>query len=481
MDNFKPNRGGFKNRANAANAALKKGTLSNLYQQSELKTENKVLAESDDELIDAAPKIETPKINKNIPSPASEQSDDSNLLDDIDLDANLTDFIDKTPAQDEEEAPLKKSELKKRAKADLKAAKKAERAKHSGTIKLVVFLVILLAGLSAGAFFFFKPKLSEELADSTIENQGAQADLIYYSALTGREVANADQVHLATTCVMIENSTDARPQSGLNQAGVIYETIAEGGITRFMAIFQDTKPNYIGPVRSARIAFVELGKPYHCTFAHAGGSGNALQQLRGNFGYRNLDDDGSGKTFYRIRERHSPHNLYTNFERIDAYNFSKGYATSDYTGFTRIKADTTPDTTGAKANKIRIGMSSPLYNPIYEYDATTNTYLRSHERGGAHKSRNLDGSEIQNAPNVVIAMKTTTVPRGGPDGYADYVTTGENDAYVFQNGTVTAGKWRRASADDELKFYNEQGQEIALNRGQVWISLYPSTSTVTWE
>ncbi len=481
MDNFRPNRGGFKNRADAANAALKKGTLSNLYQQSELTKEDKAVAQADDELISPAPKIEKPKVQKPTSALAAEQANDDNLLDDIDLDANLTDFIDKTPVQDESETPLKKSELKKRAKADLKAAKKAERAKHSGRTKLIIFLVILFAGLGTGAYFFFKPSLSDELADGSSENQGAQADQIYYSALTGREVANADQVNVATTCVMIENSTDARPQSGLNQAGVVYETIAEGGITRFMAVFQDTKPDYIGPVRSARIAFVELGKPYHCTFAHAGGSGNALEQLRGNYGYRNLDDDGSGKTFYRIRERRSPHNLYTNFERIDAFNFSKGYSNSEYTGFTRVKPDTAPDTTGAKANKIRIGMSSPLYNPIYDYDAATNTYLRSHERGGAHNSRNLDGSEVRNAPNVVIAMKTTTVLRAGPDGYSDYVTTGENDVYVFQNGTVTAGKWRRESADAELKFYDEQGKEIALNRGQVWITLYPSTTTVTWE
>ncbi|GEM_PF-407668 len=479
MDNFKPNRGGFKNRADAANAALKKGTLTNLYAQSEIAKEEKAKNISDDELIATTPKVEAEPVKQTKPDGSAESND---LLDTIDLDSDIENFIEKTDAPSETEAPLKKSELKKRAKEDRKKLKKAAQAQKRKKALPIIICILVLAGICAGAAFYLRPKYSEDKNNETPEDQIAEADKIYYSALTGREVADETQVHAATTCVMIENSTSARPQSGLNQAGVVYETIAEGGITRFMAVFQDTKPDYIGPVRSARIAFVELGKPYHCTFTHAGGSGNALDQLRGNFGYRNLDDDGSGKTLFRIRGRAAPHNLYTNFANIDAWNFSKGFSSSEYTGFTRINPDVAVENAGAKASTIRIVMSGPLYNPIYRYDANNNVYLREHERGGPHNSRNLDGSEVQNSPSVVIAAKTTTVPRGGPDGYADYVTTGENDAHIFQNGTVTIGKWKRANADEELKFYDASGNEIALNRGQVWISFYPSNGgNVTWE
>ncbi len=386
-------------------------------------------------------------------------------------------FLDNNEEVDEETPKEKKSAKKKRIKAE----KKAETGrKVKKVIGRIILLVILLGLVGAGAWFFLQTEKKTEVVGE-IEKNETPADEIYYSRLTGKEVTNKDIPTQAATCIMIENSPEARPQSGLNEAGVIYEAIAEGGITRFLAIFQETKPNYIGPVRSVRLTFVEMAKPYHCSIAHVGGSDNALRLIRNNSSFRDIDQFYNAKAYWRIRSRYSPHNVYTRFSMLDELNYSKGYRTSEFSGFARVKPDTKPEELAQKANKITISMSSNLYSPVYNYDANSNKYLRSYVQGGAHYSQYEDGAKVQNAPDVVIAMKVTAVSRTGEEAYADYTTTGTGDAVIFQNGGVIQGRWQRADKDSELKFVDTSGNDIQLGRGQTWITLYPSSGKVTWE
>ena len=125
-------------------------------------------------------------------------------------------------------------------------------------------------------------------------------------------------------------------------------------------------------------------------------------------------------------------------------------------------------------------MSSDLFSPVYAYNEETHKYARSHAYGGAHYSVTRDGQLSQNSPDVVIAMKVNSYNRPGTP-YADYTTTGSGDAYIFQTGGVIEGQWKRENADAELRFVDKDGEDIPLVRGQVWISLYPSNSKVSWE
>ena len=193
-----------------------------------------------------------------------------------DLSHNDEDVIEKASRKDSKLlAKEKEKNAKKLAKIEAKNAKKASKSQKKSwkekkekspknKKKLVIFLVVIFVLLGAGValFFLMGPKISEQ--DYSGNKIRTTADEIYYSKLTGREVS-ADKVGIAATCIMIENSPDARPQSGLDQAGVIYEAIAEGGITRFMAIFQESKPQYIGPVRSLRMTYAEFAN--HTTAA----------------------------------------------------------------------------------------------------------------------------------------------------------------------------------------------------------------------
>ena len=107
---------------------------------------------------------------------------------------------------------------------------------------------------------------------------------------------------------MIENSPDARPQSGIKQAGVVYEAIAEGGITRFLALYQEAKPGLIGPVRSVRMYYVDWAAPYNASIAHIGGSAAALAEVR-NGNYRDIDQFFNSGSYWRAIA--TPRTMYT--------------------------------------------------------------------------------------------------------------------------------------------------------------------------
>ena len=356
-----------------------------------------------------------------------------------------------------------------------------EKLRKHIALKTIITTIVLLALIGGGVWFFFFSTINTNNDLNEVGGNLILPDEIYYSPLTGLETNNKAVPTMATTCIMIENSPDARPQSGLNEAGVIYEAIAEGGITRFLAIFQEAKPNYVGPVRSVRMTFVELAKPYHCSIAHVGGSDNALKLIRNNAEFRDIDQFFNSSYYWRIRSRYAPHNVYTRFSMLDELNANKGYTTSEFNGFTRRKADTAPEAPATKASKITINMSSNLYSPVYNYDANTNKYLRSYVQGGVHYSMAEDGTKTQNSPDVVIAMKVSSIARSSETQYADYVTTGSGDAVVFQNGGVIEAHWSRNDINSELKFTDNNGNEIQLNRGQTWITLCPNNKTITWE
>ena len=404
---------------------------------------------------------------------------------DDDLSRNNEDVIQEASKKDKKRLEKQaQKDAKKREKYTQKDHKKAQKAKKSGDSKIKTFFkifipLLILAGVFVGAYFIF---LSPEINEKSSEQGQAQtkADEIYYSKLTGRTV-NQSQVGAAATCVMIENSPDARPQSGLDEAGVVYEVIAEGGITRFMAIFQEAKPQYIGPVRSVRMTFAQFAKPYNCSIAHVGGSANALNLIRNNPEFRDIDYGFNDDFYWRASHRYAPHNVYTSFDKLDALNQGLGYTTSNFNGFTRVKPDTKTQSDNITARTISITMSSDMFNPVYTYNEATNTYDRGYADGETHEVVSESGVISRVSPDTVIAMEVTAIARSSEEQYSDYVTTGSGKAFIFQNGTVIAGTWERADENSELNFLDENGNTVALNRGQTWITAYPNSNTITWE
>lgn len=296
---------------------------------------------------------------------------------------------------------------------------------------------------------------------------------MYYSPLTGVEVKDEAATHQAVTAIMLENSPDARPQSGLKQAGVVYEAIAEGGITRFLALYQEAKPQLIGPVRSVREYYVDWLTPYQASIAHVGGSAQALSLVR-NGSYRDIDQFFNAGSYWRASDRYAPHNVYTNFTKLDSLNKSKGYTSSTFTAWPRQDGKAAKKPT---ATSIAINFSSADYNTTYSYDAKNNIYKRS-EGGQPH----MDREKGQITPSVVIAMHVD-MSLVMQDGYREHITTiGSGKATIFQNGTAQTITWKKASRGAQIEFLDEAGKPVPLDRGQTWVAAVPNSGgSVSWK
>jgi hypothetical protein len=308
------------------------------------------------------------------------------------------------------------------------------------------------------------------------------------SALTGVEV-DLETAKRPVTGVMIENSIDARPQAGLVDAGVVFEAIAEGGITRFLALFQESQPESIGPIRSARPYYVQWAAGFDAAYVHSGGSGEAIALIQ-KLGVKDLDHANNPNFFDRVNNRYAPHNVYTTMARLDELKNSKGFTSSEFTGFTRVKkadddkkqADTpaptepTDATTEVPAEtapanaatNLAFNISGPLYNTTYAYDATTKTYQRSM----ANQPHTDERSGKQITPKVVVALITSYSVH--PNGvHSVYGVVGTGKALVFQNGVVTEGIWKKESDKGPLLFETLSAQPLELEAGQTWITAIP--------
>lgn len=293
--------------------------------------------------------------------------------------------------------------------------------------------------------------------------------------LTGMQIDPA-LAKRPVTAIMIENSLDARPQSGLQDAGVVFEAIAEGGITRFVALFQDTRPAYIGPVRSLRPYYIDFATPFDAGIAHVGGSPEALSQIRS--GGKDLDQFFNSGSYWRQPTRAAPHNVYTSFDRLDGLNQRKGYTASV------VKSWQHKDESPLKvptAKSINLAISSFNYNVHYDYDAASNAYLRS-EGGKPHNSTSSPTDKVGQRlkPKVVIAL-VMGYGLEADNHHSEYQVNGSGKMYVFQDGGVTTGTWSKADRTSQFDFKDDSGQAIKLDPGQAWVTVVSDASKVSYK
>ncbi|HET7529044.1 MAG TPA: DUF3048 domain-containing protein [Candidatus Saccharimonadales bacterium] len=342
----------------------------------------------------------------------------------------------------------------------------------------IIASLLLVFGAGCLAWYYFIRTGANEVVAPTIitHKPKPKAPQTVASPLTGVQVT-PDQAKRPVTGIMIENSPDARPQSGLQDAGVVYEAIAEGGITRFMALFQEARPQYIGPVRSLRPYFLDFAAPYQASIVHVGGSPDALKTVR-NGNYRDLDQFFNSAYFSRVSSRAAPHNVYTDFSRLDKLNKSKGYTSSLFTPWPRKSDHKLAQPT---AQKIDFQISGPLYYVHYDYDANTNSYLRS-EGGAPHLDLTsaADRKGVRLHPKVVIAL-VMGYHLAADNHHSVYEDSGTGRAYFFQDGGVAIGSWSKTGTSGQLAFKDSQGSAMKLDAGQTWISLVGSGSMVGYK
>lgn len=320
--------------------------------------------------------------------------------------------------------------------------------------------------------------------------------------------------------VVIENHLDSRPQSGLSRADVVYEAVAEGGITRFLAVYlcgasiDDVR---IGPVRSVRVYFVDWAAEYgdNPLFVHVGGANRICNNCPGglkprgqvdpkadafslliNLGWRagTVGNDMDGGTnvgfpvmlrdYERIPGAATEHTFMGFTDKLYTEGASRGFGVKDDEGnrwddnfvswkFKDDEASSSPD---ASEISFEFWSNKGDYEVTWKYDSEGNKYLRFH---GNDKHIDMDTEEQLSAKNVVVQF----VKEQGPvdsEGHMLYTTTGEGEALIFQDGGVIEGTWEKDARTDRTKFFDEDGKEIKFVRGVIWIEAVPAGNDIDY-
>ncbi|MFH1207924.1 MAG: DUF3048 domain-containing protein [Patescibacteria group bacterium] len=291
-----------------------------------------------------------------------------------------------------------------------------------------------------------------------------------------------DQANFWPYAAMIENLLSTRPQSGLSQAAVVYETLAEGGSTRFMAVFDPSEiiPE-IMPVRSARPYYIEWVSEYAALYAHAGGSPKALTVIWENKDINNLDAlSRNGKYFWRDKSKGAPHNLVTssdkmNFALRDLLLLDKAATFRSWL----FKGEALPVERGADAKSVEFNFSTgKTYLVRYQYDQASNSYFRFNANA-PHLDKNT--SQQITVKNVVVQLVREPGYDNTGKGRLDIYVGGTGTAWIFVDGQVTKGTWQKNSRTDRTVFFNENGAEVSFNRGNTWVHVVPEDQAVTYQ
>jgi hypothetical protein len=358
--------------------------------------------------------------------------------------------------------------------------KKSWFSRHRTWLMIIAGAIVAGATVTLLALYF----LSGKQAKTNLIPSPQAEPVHYYSPLTGRETTK-QKTSAPVLAVMIENSPEARPQSGLTEAGVVFEAVAEGGITRFIALYQETEPSLIGPVRSIRPYYLEWAAAFDAGIAHVGGSDEAIEMVRSGAYGVDLDQFSNGSSYWRSKDRLSPHNVYTDYANLDKLIKEKGKSSSKFSGFSRKKqtddtaAAKTDDSSEQKANIIKLAVSSSQYEVAYQYDKEAKTYQRS-LGGKPHYSRAIDGTDSQLSPAVVIAMRVNQT-LAADRLHNQIATNAGGEVFVFQNGKVVKGNWSKERPTSQIRFVDANGQEIQLIAGQTWITAMPNGKAIDYE
>ena len=307
---------------------------------------------------------------------------------------------------------------------------------------------------------------STSTADPTTTSSTIPADPVM--PLTGLPIEDAALAGRTALVVKIDNHPDARPQSGLNQADIVFEENVEK-LTRFAAVFQSKDPDPVGPIRSGRTQDVELlGSLNKPIFAWSGGNPGVTKIINGSdFVVANVISNArSASKSYRSRDRAAPHNLYAQGSGL--FTMTDGAETPPPQQF-EYRQD---GAAAAGDPSAGVDLKMDGVNVSWKFDTKSGNYLRF-QGGKAHNDAALGQVNATNVVVLVVDYQQSAVDTKSPEAQ----TTGTGEAFAFSAGKVVHGKWTR---DDRLKPYTltaDNGDPIRLTPGRTWVELARADST----
>ncbi|MEX1008166.1 MAG: DUF3048 domain-containing protein [Acidimicrobiia bacterium] len=344
-----------------------------------------------------------------------------------------------------------------------------------GKVAIVVVVALLVVGGAAIGVALAGGGGSESKAAATSTTRGAGTTVVPSTAppppiapLTGLPDPSGDSQRRPALAVKVENHPDARPQAALDQADVVYEEEVEGNITRFVAIFNSTAPETIGPVRSVRLQDPDIVWPIHGIFAYSGGAADPVAAINAapvhavdnNAAVANgaaaMERDAPGQP-----PRQSPHNLYGHGPQLFALDGDPKPPPPLFQ-YAPTGVPPPPDSDlGQPVASMRVGFLGE-FDVSYNWDADSGTWKRF-QHGQPHLV--VGGNQV--APTNVVVQFTQY------DGVANGQTVGEGDVWVFTDGRVRTGRWIRPDREQPAHYVDANGQPILLRPGRTWVEILP--------
>ena len=277
--------------------------------------------------------------------------------------------------------------------------------------------------------------------------------------------------------VVIDNLPRARPQSGLTKADLVYETLAEGGVTRLLAVYYHGEASSVGPIRSARPYFIELAGGVNAILVHSGGSPEALELLK-NSNFPHLDEFRHPRYFWRISQRRPPHNLYSSISNL--HKLARDYGLNNEVKVPSFNfiSDEVKEYIGEKkslqSDEVKIHFPRG-YEVTYSYDPEEQTYCRF-----VDEKPHLDAATNSqlSARNIIVQFVKTNVVDG--QGRLEMALTDHGRALVFSGKKVIEAVWQKSSADRPTTFKTMDGETVELLPGQSWIEIIPQNTKVSF-
>jgi hypothetical protein len=289
--------------------------------------------------------------------------------------------------------------------------------------------------------------------------------------LTGAEVPGIDVPQRPALAIKVENLPEARPQAGLLAADIVYEQPVEGGITRFIVVYQCDGDARVGPVRSARAVDPEVLSQFGAPVLGYSGANGIVSGLIERSDVVSLDETAGGSAFTRDPNRAAPHNVYADTGAL--YRVARAGHEAPEPVFAYAAEI---EGRSRRASSVHLPFSSSA-DVSWSWDRKAGAWMRSH---GAEPHL-VEGGEQVSAVNVVVQVVEVTDSRildaaGNPSPEVE--VTGSGTAYVLRDGRVIVGRWERPTLDDVTTFVAKDGTEIALAPGRTWVELLPSTVAV---
>jgi Protein of unknown function (DUF3048) N-terminal domain/Protein of unknown function (DUF3048) C-terminal domain len=296
---------------------------------------------------------------------------------------------------------------------------------------------------------------------------------VAYSPLNGLPVYDTEALQHRVIAVKIDNHWDARPQTGLLEAQAVYELLVEGGLTRFIPLYHQSSPTYIGPIRSGRPTDPTLLKYIGAPVQVSG----MQDWVAGRFvsaGVHIIGDDQVST--FRIGSRRAPHNLYGSVETMRQTADNRGWPD---TPPQPIFDFGDPSTSDVPATEIALDWSD---RPVVRWEWNGFRYFRYNDTT-PHMAVTRDGIATQLNADVMVVLEAnryTAAPQGPGTPVPALDTLGTGKALLFHDGIVVEGTWARDTIEERFELTLDSGEPMVLPAGRLWINVFPQQQTVTW-